>query len=716
MLNNPLITLLLTGLLAAVAGYLINQWPAIRDFPGRNTLIFKLTIEVVVLTGIIGGWKDVGDKSDVLRVLFLTIGSVALMFLAWHTLQLFVMLWQTRGESGGTVNGTTGLKTPDHWRRELLKAMKIYVVARLRDSLHNEEIIRLQMENRQDMVGRSAQSLTIKSNPSSPWMWVRQQLRLIIFSKSDTELEQGKRIIEIFEQTDIAGRLLILGDPGSGKTRMLLELARDLIERAVQQPDCPIPVLFELSSWKDDKQALGGWLISDLKFRYNVPEAISRHWLDTDKLLPLLDGLDELGLPRQKKCIERINDFLQNNSSLLPLVVCCRQEEYIKGEAILGQLRGAVYLQPLTPIHIQNYLRRVGYSHLWQPIKDDPEDLGVLAKIPLFLHLIPVAYPEGLVKKGKHFNSADERQAYQKQCRKELFDAYIKHRLEESHDSKGYKHEDIKTWLKWLAKTLNKQKQKEFFIEKIQPDYLDSFSQEIWYFILVQIIISLICGLMVLLIDGRIYGLFVGAMFGLLFAPIFSSVENDIAPIETLSWSWGNTRFGIFLGSIVWLTTWLFIGLIYGLLIGLFVGLFVGLLVGLIFGLVFGLIGDELKIIDYPNKAIYSSAKHAIFFMVLLLPFGMLIYAMRSLLLGLKIESFEALLYGIFIAIIFGIFFGGIACIQHFAMRLILWHNRSIPWNYAHFLSYAAERRLIQQVGGRYQFIHDLLQEHFASM
>ncbi|MGB7380820.1 MAG: hypothetical protein WA959_30245 [Rivularia sp. (in: cyanobacteria)] len=63
------------------------------------------------------------------------------------------------------------------------------------------------------------------------------------------------------------------------------------------------------------------WLQADLKFRYNIPEKISREWLSTQKLVPLLDGLDELGLSRQKKCID-INEFVQSISSLSLLVVC----------------------------------------------------------------------------------------------------------------------------------------------------------------------------------------------------------------------------------------------------------------------------------------------------------------------------------------------------------------------------------------------------------
>ncbi|MDJ0736316.1 MAG: NACHT domain-containing protein [Nostocaceae cyanobacterium] len=677
MLNHPLLVVLLTGLLSSAAGYLINQLPSIKEFPGRNALVVKLTAEIVVLSGIFAWWSATPekDKTETLKVLLGTCGGVVLVLLLWHILRLGWMLWQTRGHHSTTGHHTTILKTADDWRRELLKAMKIYVETRLNDSLHNQEMIRVRSSNQQEKVGRNP-SQTINNYPS-PWEWLQPQRLLKVFGGLDMELEEGKPIIEAFDKEDISGRLLILGNPGAGKTTLLLELARDLIERAQHNPDYPIPVLFELSNWRDDQQAIGEWLMADLKFRYNVSEKISRQWLDTDKLLPLLDGLDELGLTRQKKCIDKINQFLQNSSSLLPLVVCCRQEEYIKGEAILENLRGAVCLHSLTEQQIKNYLRRLNSHHLWKTIKNDPEGLGELAKTPLFLNLIPVAYPEGLVKEGRILNSEDERREYQQRCRQELFDAYINRRLGEHHDSKGYKVEDTKRWLQWLAKRMKERNLKEFYIEKIQPDWLVNQSQQTNYGLIILLIFGLFFGLIGFI--GFNYGMLYGLLF-LLFAVLFGMGFAIIFELQQLWDIKLHEKFILFKINKIKI----FNSLIYGLKFGM------GGLIRLIISVEPDLNIETKKT---PNQGIWK-------------------FAINGLIIGLII----ALIFGLYVGLI-GLFFGGgFTCIKHFFLRLILYHNGYIPWNYARFLTYADERKLIQQVGGRFTFIHDKLQEHFAEM
>jgi hypothetical protein len=58
----------------------------------------------------------------------------------------------------------------------------------------------------------------------------------------------------------------------------------------------------------------------------------------------------------------------------------------------------------------------------------------------------------------------------------------------------------------------------------------------------------------------------------------------------------------------------------------------------------------------------------------------------------------------------------GAEALKHGYLRIILTCHYGIPWNLARFLTYCHERRLLQQIGGRYRFIHRELLDHFAAM
>ncbi|MBE9070774.1 hypothetical protein IQ260_29480 [Leptolyngbya cf. ectocarpi LEGE 11479] len=115
-----------------------------------------------------------------------------------------------------------------------------------------------------------------------------------------------------------------------------------------------------------------------------------------------------------------------------------------------------------------------------------------------------------------------------------------------------------------------------------------------------------------------------------------------------------------------------------------------------------------------PNQGIRRTRNYSTMWFV----FGSLIGAFFTI----EMDGFEivrstciALAAGIFASLICSSN-SGLICIKHFVLRCILYHKKYIPWNYARFLNYATERKLLQRVGGRYKFWHDFLREHFSKM
>jgi predicted NACHT family NTPase len=122
-------------------------------------------------------------------------------------------------------------------------------------------------------------------------------------------------------------RLLILGDPGSGKTTALLKLAQRLISDCEQNLALPLPVVLNLSSWARNRKRIVDWVIDEMREKYQVRKALSDYWIRNQQLIFLLDGLDEVLEPHRNDCILALNEFI----CLFPQTegaICSRFNEY----------------------------------------------------------------------------------------------------------------------------------------------------------------------------------------------------------------------------------------------------------------------------------------------------------------------------------------------------------------------------------------------------
>lgn len=678
--------LLLTGLLAVLSNLLVNKLSERHASSSPVYLIFVLAVGCAALLTL-GGWLLTSPPTDKGKGIYYWVLGIGFAF----SLVAVIVLLSTRPKPDPSSTPTTEPPLQGHnvqTRYKLLEDVKREVEGRLESSLHNAVLINLLKEKLPEQVEcRWAVEVKIGNQPS-------------------TQLASSTKIIEVFDSKAIAGKLLILGAPGAGKTTTLLEIAGDLCDRALDNPNEPIPVLFNLSAWKDDKQAIADWLVAELKQKRGVRVDIGRYWLEERQILPLLDGLDELESNRQERCVQAINQFLGQAYGSKHLVVCSRQDEYELCNTKI-ELNGAVCLQPLTYAQIHDYLADVGRSELWQNIKNEPEQLK-LAKSPLLLSIMTLAYEELSIHEWQKRTSPEARRRY-------FFDAYIDRMLKREIKQRWYAKgkepnpEETKQWLVWLANRLKDESQTEFLIERMQPSWLQTRTQKQIYHagvgLISGLIIGLIAGLFVKLtsnqISGWIFALISGSMSGLVIG-----FRQKIKPVETVQWSkWSGMKvrsgviFGLIVGSIFGLINWLTFTLINASTIGLTKILFISLFGGLIFGLFGGAIGaliggfrgSDIEKRTVPNQGIWRSAANTGTFA----------------LVGL---------FGGPLGVLIGAIVPGTACIQHFTLRLILWQSGYSPWNYARFLNYATERVFLQRVGGHYRFIHDFLREHFAQM
>ncbi|NES00171.1 MAG: NACHT domain-containing protein, partial [Symploca sp. SIO1B1] len=661
------------------------------------------------------------------------------------------------------LNQQPALSRQEYRNRQALltKVKNFWVKGVLEKSLYKQVLIELGLEERPDAIANPWNPI-IETGDSSP-----------------QPLSEGTKVIDIFDEIGAGRTLLILGEPGSGKTTTLLELTRDLIARAEQDVNLLIPVVFNLSSWASKRQKIEDWLVEELNSKYDVPKKIGQAWVAQQQLLPLLDGLDEVKADYRDDCITALNQFKQEYGA--ELVVCSRIKDY---EALSNRLnfQSAAYIRLLTLEQICYYLDSVGgdLRGLRTLIAED-RVLQELAQSPLMLNIMTLAYQGVAVKDLPRTEVLEEQ-------RRQLFDDYIERMFNRRKASQRYERAQVKRWLIWLASRMVQESQTVFLIEKMQPYWLKNRKKEQTYTllalltgvligvlvavlvglpILVEIrvpILALIVVLIVVLMIARIgiltteiivvlmialivvtIGLLIDALIVLIIAGLIvgliAGAKQEIKTVGILKINIQKVWFRLIVELIRQLIIGLIVGLILGLawlievlIVGLSAGLALGLIVGLISGLIVGVEISEMETTTSPNQGIWKSIRNAmtgglivglITGLIAGLIFGLrrawlifelsvgLIFGLRE---GLREGLIAGLIAGLITGLIAGLVSGGIACIQHFSLRLILYLNNYIPWNYAHFLDYATERIFLQKVGGGYIFIHRMLMEHFAQM
>lgn len=200
-------------------------------------------------------------------------------------------------------------------------------------------------------------------------------------------------------------RLVIVGAPGSGKTTLAVQLLLHLLDG--WQAGEPVPVLLSLASWDPQTQPrVQDWLAAQLSQTYPDlrtfgPDTAQR-LADQGRLLPVLDGLDEIPADRRGEVIEALNASLHPDTGL---IMTSRTAEYTETVYTRDVLTAAAVIEPepLTAHEMATYLtdrlpRQPGES--WQAVLTALRDgtAGASAEVaasPLWLWLLCTVYIEG---------------------------------------------------------------------------------------------------------------------------------------------------------------------------------------------------------------------------------------------------------------------------------------------------------------------------------
>lgn len=599
-------------------------------------------------------------------------------------------------------------------------------VERFLDSLKE----RYQNHYRQKLDGRFEITLEVNKD------WNSRTPR-VINEKFGGSADTGEAVEVIRQVFTEKGSLLIVGNSGAGKTVLLLKLAIDLLYKTDLPNRKAFPVIFNLASWSPKYERFEDWLRVTLEAGYGLSKDFAETLLQQERIILLLDGLDELARNEDEKlaaqmrgeCLKSLNQYLSRGKKV---VICCRLQEFVQIKRLRGPdapVAAKVALLDLTKTQIENALFEATRRADVKGNKIDATSAGHILEFlklrasrtlldtirtPFYFTTALEVFDKPILNTNRLPHKTDDLKRY-------LLDKFIETKLYRTPNPHKFAPAKTRQWLTFIAIVMISRQQIAFELSELQ---IYQLRRRMLYSSFVGIHLGVVLECFVWAMLGRAFW-GIGFLMGLLVARVGDSAglfNRQIVTEDIKRWHFRN----IFRRA-----TW-------AKALGYMVPLSV--ISGGLIGLLHKLSGEKtlhpvrLSLSVALATFIFPAILHSIYAARVISFYTYIKAPYQRLLAGLRFHIVEPLILGtlftlflthqlnmpaylILIGCLLNTFMGltTTPLFRHLILRLGLYIEGQIPLKLATFLDYAADARILEKDGGQWRFRHQNLQDYFGS-
>jgi GTPase SAR1 family protein len=549
---------------------------------------------------------------------------------------------------------------------------------------------------------------------------------------------KGTPILEIFESDDVERRLVLLGQPGSGKTTQLLRLSEKMLDRLRGDSDSPTPIYIPLSAgeWRDAVLGLTlkagrsryppaiKWFANQVEKNYQVPKRRVLQWLSMDPspVVLLLDGLDEIvNLEERRRCVRALSQARRVMHA--GMIVACRVDDYTGLGEVLN-FGSAIDILPLSPTDIDEYLKiaTTNLESLREAVSKD-HILTSLLDTPLMLYVAAMAYRDREVERDLLIGSMARR-------RDQLWQTYLsemtKRRRNPQDEYAGnprFPPSRTARYLEFLASAMTRRGAVEFNPSELRSKWLPApWDSVLLSFTALRAVFVLgilnFADWLFYTSKGGIASGVLGIIFGTFSAIGGFAILLRFASYSAVNWKWSWSHAARTVFALVCCGAAVSIALILGGRTAVVFGCLWGLCAGLMLASVIGWrpiedrseIRKQVRVWNIFRIRIVTLWAVILAIVLWLGPIARTHHInYRSPAASIGITS----CVGVALA---AAFFSLELLLDHYSSQVIMVCTKMLPLRMTEFLVHADERILLRRVGVHYRFLHLTLRDHLAGI